>query len=59
MTYDTDLGQFLRTFNVRYVHDNKMFELPIVATCWAEAEAMLRSVKASGIVHSELLEVME
>ena len=58
-TYDPDLGQFLRTFNIRYTFDGNTFELPIKATSWREAEYMLDAVKRNGVVHSELIEVIE
>ena len=57
--YDPDLGQFLRVFNVRYTHGSKTFEVAIKATSWTEAESLLASLKESGIVHNELLEVFE
>ena len=57
-TYDTDLGQFLRTFHIRYVHKDCVFELPIVAPTWADAEAMLRDIKLNGHVHNVLEEVV-
>ena len=56
-TYDPELGQFLRVFHVRYVHKDCVFELPIVAPTWADAEAMLRDIKSNGIVHNVLEEV--
>lgn len=55
--YDPDLGQFLRTFNVRYRRAGLVFELPIQATSWADAEAIVNAVAASGVVHSELVAV--
>ena len=57
-TYDPDLGQFLRVFHVRYAHKGCVFELPIVAPTWADAEAMLRDIKANGHVHNVLVEVV-
>lgn len=57
-TYDPELGQFLRTFHVRYVHKGCVFELPIIAPTWADAEAMLRDIKANGHVHNVLEEVV-
>lgn len=59
MTYDTDLGQFLRTFNIRYVMNDKLYEVQFKTTTWLEAENMLHAIKKTGIVHSELLEVIE
>lgn len=58
-TYAPDLGQFLRTFNIRYTHGSHTFEVAIKATSWSEAEELLVSLKESGIVHNELIEVIE
>lgn len=54
-TYDPYLGVFLRTFKIRYTHNGILFELPINAATWREAEAMLASIKADGVVFSVLL----
>jgi hypothetical protein len=58
-TYDTDLGQFLRTFNIRFEYDGKVFETPIKAVTWLEAEDMLDAIKATGMINSELIEIIE
>lgn len=58
-TYDTDLGQFLRTFNIRYTYDSKTFEVAIKALTWLEAEEMLDAIKENGMVNNELIEVIE
>lgn len=58
-TYDPDSGQFLRTFNIRYVMDGLVYELPIKAACWHDAEKRLRSIESNGEIHSELIEVIE
>lgn len=58
-TYDPDLGQYLRTFNVRYTYDGKIFEVAIKALTWLEAEEMLDAIKESGMVNNELIEVIE
>lgn len=58
-TYDPDLGQFLRTFNIRYTYGSKTFEVSIKAPTWLEAEEMLDAIKENGTVHNELIEVIE
>lgn len=58
-TYDPDLGQFLRTFNVRYTMNDKLYELQIKAASWLHAENILHGIRKTGVVYSELLEVIE
>jgi hypothetical protein len=57
--YDPDLGQFLRTFNVRYTMNDKLYEVQMKAVSWLEAENILHSIRKTGVVFSELVEVIE
>ena len=57
--YDHDLGQYLRTFNIRYTYGSKTFEVAIKALTWLEAEEMLDAIKENGMVNNELVEAIE
>lgn len=55
--YDADAGKFLRTYHIRYRRNHATFEIPIQASSWAEAEAILFGIIANGVVHNELVAV--
>ena len=46
--YDTDLGTFLRTFNLRFQTTKGTFETQIKASCWKDAESILAAIKSTG-----------
>ena len=53
--YDTYSNTFLRTFNVRFAGPEGVYEIPIKARCWKDAESKLAAIKSNGVVHSELI----
>jgi hypothetical protein len=58
-TYDPEAGVFYRTFNIRFEYDGKVFETPIKAVTWLDAEYMLDAIKATGMINNELIEIIE
>lgn len=53
--YDTDSGTFLRTFNVRFAGPEGVYEVPIKARCWENAEDILKAIKSNGEVFGEVV----
>jgi hypothetical protein len=55
--YIPELGQLLRTFNIRYELAGRTFEVPMKAVSWTQAESIMAAIKDNGMVHSELVEI--
>lgn len=53
--YDEYSNTFLRTFNVRFAGPEGIYEVPIKARCWKDAESKLAAIKSNGEVFSEVV----